>query len=197
VRSGAAPFFSAAVEVGTALFTIAFPCTCPVKDFAAFFAAFPLDFFVTDGACEVGVEVVEGADVAGAPGAVGAAVVPVVTGAGAWQDSDSERIGRFIGSDNDASGVPAGTSMVNGIFTPPSSVTVTTHSSAEADGSTTAARPAEMAPAATIAPITLRLLNTVANLLPIQRPAQVVGATSGSAACTVHDRRGSLQRGSI
>jgi hypothetical protein len=50
-------------------------------------------------------------------------------------DSDSERTGSLTGNDRFANGVPGGTSMVKGICTPPSSVTVTTHGSADAGGS--------------------------------------------------------------
>jgi hypothetical protein len=82
------------------------------------------------GACEA-----EGPDAAGGAGVLGAAAVTVGGGGAAGvHDSDSERIDSFTGKDRLDSGVPGGTSMVNGICIPPSSVTVTTHGSAEADG---------------------------------------------------------------
>jgi len=91
-----------------------------------------LDFELTDEDCEVGAAAVEGAAVAGT---LGAATVGFVAGAvTVGHDSDSDRIGSFTGNDNDDNGVPGGTSIVNGIWTPPSSVTVTTHSSADAAG---------------------------------------------------------------
>jgi hypothetical protein len=119
----------------------------------------------------VGDEVVEGAPVVGAAAGVGAALGAAAVGAAAasGQDSDSERIGSFRpGSDRSVNGVPTGTSIVKGIWMPPSSVTVTTHCwSADADGIAATANPADMAPAAANAPIILRLLNTVAYLLPL------------------------------
>jgi hypothetical protein len=71
-------------------------------------------------------------------------------------------IGRF----NADTGVPGGTLTVNDNFAPPSTVTVTTHWSADAAGSEDAAMPAPSA--ATVAPTTIsfRLFTTGANLLP-------------------------------
>jgi hypothetical protein len=77
----------------------------------------PVVVVVVDDAellCELGVELVAGA-VVGAP-EVGAALVGAVgAGAACGQDSDSERIGSLSsGSDRSVSGVPGGTSTVNG-----------------------------------------------------------------------------------
>ena len=124
---------------------------------------------------------------------VGAGVVVVGVVATGAHDSDSDRIGSFTGNDNDDNGVPGGTSIVNGIEIPPSNVTVTTHSWADALCTGTAAKPATTAPAAAIAPISLRLFNTVANLLPKRKSA----ALQASAARTLYDRCGRLQRGSV
>ena len=154
-----------------------------------------LDFVLTDGACEAGAALVKGAEDAGA---LGATAGPVETGADTvGHDSDSDRIGKLTGNDNDDSGVPGGTSTVNGIFTPPSNVTVTTHCSADADGSAATPRPANMAPAAATPPITLRLLNTFANLLPCNGLRKSSALRTGSAARTLYDWRRGLQRGRI
>jgi hypothetical protein len=116
---------------GAPVTTTVRPCTCP--------AGAPLGvegfgdpcFAARAGDCKV-----DGADAAGGAGVLGAAAVTVGgEGVAGVHDSDSERIGSLIGNDRFESGVPGGTSMVKGICTPPSSVTVTMHGSADADGS--------------------------------------------------------------
>jgi hypothetical protein len=112
------------------------------------------------------------ADAGGATaGADGAGVVVValelVVGAGAAaHDSVIPTIGSFTGKLNADTGVPGGTFTVNDSFSPPATVTVTTHCSADAAGSEDAAIPAPSA--AIVAPtiISFGLITTAASLLP-------------------------------
>jgi hypothetical protein len=93
------------------------PCTFPESEpFALLEEVFELwDLDDAELVWVVGEAAVDGAVVAG-PAAVGAGVAPVVgVAAACGHDSDSERIGRLTGSDSCVNGVPAGTSMVNGI----------------------------------------------------------------------------------
>jgi hypothetical protein len=53
-------------------------------------------------------------------------------GAGAAHDSETPRIGNLTGKLNADTGVPGGTSTVNDNLAPPTTVTVTTHCSADA-----------------------------------------------------------------
>ncbi len=89
-------------------------------------------------------------------------VVLVVVAAGA-HDSDSETIGSETGRLILDSGVPGGTLTVNDCVSPPASVTVTVHSSADASGSDPSAS-AVLTDATAI--INLAVLSTVENLLP-------------------------------
>jgi hypothetical protein len=88
-------------------------------------------------------------------------VVEPVVGAAAVgaQVSEIEAIGSVIGREICDSGVPGGTFTVNDSFSPPTSVTVITHSSAEAVGSAAIAHTAAVANATT-PPTSFRLLNT-------------------------------------
>ena len=87
-------------------------------------------------------------------------------GGGAAHDSVTPTIGPLTGSEIDDNGVPGGTLTVNVSLTPPSSVTVTVHVSADAVGSAAIASVTRVAPVAATAITSFRLLNTVAYLLP-------------------------------
>jgi hypothetical protein len=132
VRNGACSLFTvvAAGAAGATPFTTARPCTCPDTELLGVEGLGDPCVGARMGDCEV-----DGPDAAGVLAALGAAAVTAGGGGIAGvHDSVSERIGSLTGNDRFDSGVPGGTSMVNGICTPPSSVTVTTYCSAEAEG---------------------------------------------------------------
>ncbi|MHB8659297.1 MAG: hypothetical protein ACYC91_15355 [Solirubrobacteraceae bacterium] len=81
-------------------------------------------------------------------------------------DSETPTTGSFTGSGIDDSGVPAGTLTEKDRCWPPSTVTVTTHESADAEGIAATPRIPSIVLRAITPATSFRLLNTIMSLLP-------------------------------